>query len=153
MAHRFLFKVWRMCPEWLQHIFSRIVRPLFQAFVAAALFDDDKRILLVKVTYKATHAWGLPGGSLNYREIPEDGVAREALEEIGLNIEAEKLLFVKTWNPDLLGLYYLCRIYGGEFRLSDEVCEYGYFSTSELPDVHPLDVDVIKQIFELAEQT
>lgn len=149
MIKRVLLKIWRLFPRRLQAILSRIIRPLFQVFVASVIFDRDGRILLVKSTYNRFHPWGLPGGSLDYSEIPEDGVIREVWEETSLNVEIEKFLLVATWSPDRVGLYYLCRIESGEFHPSDEVSECGFFSVEALPDVRPLDVDLIKRLYKM----
>ena len=143
-----LLKIWRILPVWTQIILSRVIRPKFQVFAAAVIFDDERRIMLVKSTYQRFHPWGLPGGSLNYGETPEDAVIREVREETSLKIEIESLLLVKTWIPDRVGMYYLCSIVDGEFQPSDEVSEYGYFSLDTLPDVRPLDEFLIQQIYE-----
>lgn len=143
-----LLKIWRLLPGWMQVVLSRIIRPKFQVFAAAVIFDKDNRILLVKSTYQRFHPWGLPGGSLNYGEPPEEAVIREVREETSLKVEVEELFFVKTWIPDRVGLYYLCNIVDGEFQSSEEVSEYGYFSSDALPDVRPLDVYLIQQIYD-----
>jgi NADH pyrophosphatase NudC (nudix superfamily) len=74
-------------------------------------------------------------------------VLREVWEETSLKVEIEKFLFVKTWTPDRVGMFFLCNITGGEFQPSDEVSEIGYFSLDNLPDVRPLDVALIKEIY------
>lgn len=148
MTRIILLKIWRAFPAWLQAIASRIVRPLFQVFAAAVIFNANGEVLLVKSTYQRFHPWGLPGGSLDYGESPENAVLREVHEETGLTIAIEKLLFVKTWTPDRVGLYYICRIADGEFQPSDEVSEFGYFTLKNLPDVRPIDVELIQQIYE-----
>lgn len=147
----FLLQVWRVLPAWLQAVLSRVVRPLFQVFAVAVIFDGNRQLLLVKSTYQRFHPWGLPGGNLDYNESPEETTVREMLEETGLNIEIERFLFVKTWTPDRVGLYYLCRIESGVFQPSDEVSELGYFSLENLPDVRPLDVDLIKQLYRMVD--
>jgi ADP-ribose pyrophosphatase YjhB (NUDIX family) len=146
-----LLKIWRMFPAWLQGVLSRVVRPLFQVFAAAVIFDGNRRILLVKLTYQRFHPWGLPGGSLEYGETPDEGILREVREETGWRIGIDRFLFVKTWAPDRVGLYYVCHIAGGEFQPSDEVSEFGYFPLEDLPDVRPVDVALIEQIYEQAE--
>lgn len=142
-----LLKIWKAFPLWLQILLSRVIRPLFQVFAAAVIFDQDKKILLVKTTYNRFHPWGLPGGSLEYGETAEEALLREMEEETHLHIEIERLLFVKTWRPDRVGMYYLCKIVGGEFKPSDEVSEIGYFSLDNLPDVRSQDVELIKRIY------
>ena len=149
MIKNILLRIWRVFPAWFQEVLSRIVRPLFQVFAVAVIFNRDKQILLVKSTYQRFHPWGLPGGNLNYGESPEDAVAREMLEETGLCIEIEKFLLVKAWLPDRVGLYYLCSIKDGEFHPSDEIAELGYFSIENLPDVRPLDIEMVEQLYKM----
>lgn len=144
-----LLKIWRLFPLWLQIIASRLIRPLFQVFAAAVILDHDQNIFLVKSTYQRFHPWGLPGGSLEYGEHPEEAVVRELREETGLIICIEKLLFVHTLTPDRVGFYYLCKVTDGIFHPSDEVSEVDYFSVDNLPDVRPLDIDIIKRLHQL----
>lgn len=153
MNHRYphtnktaLLKVWRVLPTRVQLIASRIIRPLFQVFAAAVIFDQNKNILLVKSTYQRFHPWGLPGGSLEYGEQPEEAAIREVWEETGLTICIEKFLLVNSWLPDRVGLYYLCRITDGTFHPTDEVSEYGFFPLDSLPDIRPLDFEILKRL-------
>jgi 8-oxo-dGTP pyrophosphatase MutT (NUDIX family) len=143
-----LLKIWRAFPLWLQIVLSRIIRPKFQVFSAAVIFDQDNKVMLVKSTYNRSHPWGLPGGSLEYGESPNEAVLREVWEETSLKVVIDKFLFVKTWTPDRVGLYYICRIIDGIFQPSDEISEFGYFTPNDLPDVRPLDVVLIRQIYE-----
>jgi 8-oxo-dGTP diphosphatase len=151
MLKRILLKIWRVLPLWLQVAASRLIRPLFQVFAAAVIFDEGRNILLVKSTYNRFHPWGLPGGSLEYGEHPEEAIIREVMEETHLTICIQKLLLVSSWTPDRVGLYYLCRITGGTFSPSDEVSEFAFFSLDELPDVRPLDRDMIKRLHGLVD--
>ena len=149
MMKAVLLNIWRILPNWVQEILSRRVRPLFQVFVAAVVFDRHSNILLVKSTYKRTYPWGVPGGSLEYGEIPEAAIARETLEETGLSVEIKKLLFIKTWLPDRVGIYYLCEVREGTFRPNEEVSEMSYFPLNNLPEVTPLDRELIMNLREL----
>jgi ADP-ribose pyrophosphatase YjhB (NUDIX family) len=124
---------------------------LFQVFAAAVIFDQHKNIFLVKSTYQRFHPWGLPGGSLEYGEHPEEAVIREVWEETGFNVCIERLLLVNSWLPDRVGLYYLCRITDGIFHPSDEVSEFDYFSLDSLPDMRSLDRDMIKRLHQLVD--
>jgi ADP-ribose pyrophosphatase YjhB (NUDIX family) len=146
MLKRTLLKIWRVLPVWLQMILSRVIRPLFQVFVAAVILDDERNILLVKATYQRFHPWGLPGGSLEYGEQPEEAVIREVWEETGLHICIERLLLINSWMPDRVGMYYLCKITGGTFYPSDEVSEFSFFSLDNLPDVKSVDRAMLKRL-------
>ena len=88
---------------------------------------------------------------MEYGEQPEEAAVREVWEETGLNVCIERLLLVSTWLPDRLGLYYLCRITDGTFHPSEEVSEFDYFSVDQLPDIRPLDFDIIKRLHQLVE--
>jgi len=148
---KILLQIWRIFPAWLQDVLSRMIRPLFQVFVAAVMFDENKKIFLVKSTYQRFHPWGLPGGGLEYGEHPEKAVIREVLEETGLKICIERFLLVNSWRPDRVGLYYLCRIVDGTFHPSEEVSEFAYFSVEDLPDIRPIDVGMIKRLHGIVE--
>ena len=88
---------------------------------------------------------------MEYGEHPEEAVLREVWEETGLKVNIEKLLLINTWRPDRVGMYYLCRVTGGEFRPSDEVSEFSYFSLDNLPDIRPIDVGMIKRLHQMVE--
>lgn len=146
---RVLLQIWRLFPAWLQVVLSRVIRPLFQVFSAAIIFDNEQRIFLVKLTYQRFHPWGLPGGGLEYGETAGDAVIREVWEETGLLVEIEKLLLNKTFPPDKFAMYYLCTVKDGVFRPSDEVSEYGFFPRDRLPDIRPKDYALIDEIYEI----
>ncbi|MGD0244259.1 MAG: NUDIX hydrolase [Streptosporangiaceae bacterium] len=60
---------------------------------AGALFTDhDGRVLLVKPNYR--EHWSLPGGIMEQDEPPHEACRREILEELGLDIVADRLLVV-----------------------------------------------------------
>lgn len=51
----------------------------------ACLIEHDGRVLLVQTSYRRN--WSLPGGLLDRREAPADGLHREVREEVDLEIE------------------------------------------------------------------
>jgi 8-oxo-dGTP diphosphatase len=61
--------------------------------VAAAVFDDAGRVLLVQRGQPPRQGqWGLPGGLLDLGERLVDGVRREVWEECGIDIEVVDLV-------------------------------------------------------------
>ncbi len=146
---KLLLFIWKMLPKPLQGILSRIIRPSFQVFASAVILDDERRILLEKLTYQERYPWGLPGGNINPGEGPEDGVIREVKEEIGFDVEVKKLLIAKNANSKhILGLFYWCEIVGGGFQPTFEVSEMKYFALDDLPDVRPSDRVLLKRLSE-----
>ena len=55
-------------------------------------FDRQRRLLIVKPTYKA--GWEIPGGSVNANESPLSACMREVTEELGLERQPIRLLSV-----------------------------------------------------------
>ena len=53
-------------------------------------------VLFVRHTYGDRQVWELPGGGLRRREVPQDGAAREAREELGLDLAWRGLGLVET---------------------------------------------------------
>jgi ADP-ribose pyrophosphatase YjhB (NUDIX family) len=125
---------------------ARLVRPRFRVAVAALVFDDQKRILLFKHTYRKL-AWGIPVGGLEHGEQPEQGVIREFYEESGMTIKVERLLLADSSKYDHhISLVYLCRHIAGEFRDSYEVSEMKYYNVDDLPPMLFDEKDLIRSV-------
>ncbi len=65
--------------------------------------NEENKMLVVKPNYK--DEWLLPGGTVESGESPKDGAIREIKEEIGLDIEIQKMLcldYSKTTEGDNL---------------------------------------------------
>jgi ADP-ribose pyrophosphatase YjhB (NUDIX family) len=110
--------------------------------VDAAIFDRDDRALLIRRTDDGR--WGLVSGWLDPNEAPEDAVARELREEIGVHGHVEHLVgaFARPASAEhgphgAIALVYLCRIEPGPFRLQPhEVLEAGWFELDTVHDWH-----------------
>ncbi len=70
--------------------------PRKRAISQMLIRDQDDRALLCGLTYKSD--WDLPGGVVEVGESPQLAVAREVKEELGLDIEAGRLLLT-DWLP------------------------------------------------------
>lgn len=71
--------------------------PTMYGTAAALITASSGEVLLVKPNYR--DYWSVPGGILEDAEAPEDGCAREVLEEIGLGLPAGPLLAVQWIAP------------------------------------------------------
>jgi ADP-ribose pyrophosphatase YjhB (NUDIX family) len=98
----------------------QVVRP-----AAYVLLEDSGRILLCRLSKQSTADgfWTLPGGGLEFGEIPAAGAIREAYEETGLNVElsgepiidSEVDAFLDV-SVQHLRFFYRAHITGGELR-------------------------------------
>ena len=61
---------------------------------AASILIEDGRICLVKQEVTDTRHWALPGGKLELGETLSECIAREFIEETGLEVRVRELLYV-----------------------------------------------------------
>ncbi|CAG67630.1 MULTISPECIES: NUDIX hydrolase [Acinetobacter] len=99
----------------------------------AVIINPQGQILLLKATYGHL-AWGLLGGAIDPQETIFEGLQRECLEELGVDIE----------NAILTGIYlhsdidahvsiFRCKLpREHKIQLSHEHSEYAYFNLSDL---------------------
>lgn len=106
--------------------------------VAVVLVQDDK-ILLVRHRKGDNAYWLVPGGGLDFGETIYECAKRELHEETGLDIEADRLLYLsEAINPEgtrhILNLYVMGRVLGGELHPppDDVIDEIGWIPFTEL---------------------
>ena len=129
-----------------------------------AVIVHGGQVLIVKRKYEPLAGqWSLPGGGVETGETLEDSVAREMLEETGLEVEVGPVIEVfDRITHDERGevLYhfvlvdYLCWPLGGELRASSDVADARFVDPSELPQYN-LTVkanEVIARALELDQQ-
>jgi 8-oxo-dGTP pyrophosphatase MutT (NUDIX family) len=105
--------------------------------------DEDGRVLAGRRSDNGR--WALPSGILEPGEQPEDGAAREVLEETGVVAAVERLVHIEAWEPSVcpngdqvqfLTMTYACRAVSGQARVNDdESTEVAWFALDELPDL------------------
>ncbi|HEU0135168.1 MAG TPA: NUDIX domain-containing protein [Allosphingosinicella sp.] len=94
--------------------------------VAAALVDGERRVLLQRRAEGRAMAglWEFPGGKVEAGERPEEALARELEEELGIAVAVEALTPAAFASADndgrpMLLLLYSCRQWLGEPRALD----------------------------------
>jgi ADP-ribose pyrophosphatase YjhB (NUDIX family) len=105
---------------------------------AGALVERDGRLLLLRRTRAPFKGcWNLPAGYVESDESPAEGVVREAYEEVGLRVEARRLVDVYFFDDDPRGngilIVYACRPAGGEPRPSQEGSDPTFFLRENVP--------------------
>lgn len=124
-----------------------------QLSTKAAIFDPDKRILLMKDSGGVW--WDMPGGHVQDGESVEDGLHREVEEECGLTITSCKQLFIQSLElgePPVSRpvVFFVASAYG-DVTLSEEHSEFMWVAQNELDDYEDLGVflPIIKDIYQL----
>jgi 8-oxo-dGTP pyrophosphatase MutT (NUDIX family)/uncharacterized cupin superfamily protein len=108
---------------------------------AAAVIDDESRLLLVK--RRDSGFWAMPGGTMEMNENLADCAIREILEETGIHIEIAGIIGTYT-NPDNIVSYsdgevrrefsvlFAGKIRAGDLRLDDESTDVNWVSFEKL---------------------
>ncbi|GBR45970.1 phosphohydrolase [Neokomagataea tanensis NBRC 106556] len=111
-----------------------------QIDVRAAVFDDKKRILMVRETADSNR-WTLPGGWADVNVTPAENAVKEVLEESGYEVIVTKL--AAAWDRTRQGhpigmfscckMFFICQLVGGAPITSLETSEIGWFAEIDLP--------------------
>ena len=111
--------------------------------VGVVLIDEQDNILLVRHRKGEKTYWLLPGGGLDFGESLFECARRELQEETGLEVEADRMLYVsEAISPDgarhILNLYVMGRVLGGEIGpppAGDVIDEIAWRPIAELPSL------------------
>ena len=85
--------------------------------------------------------WTFPGGMVEDGESPEEAAEREALEEVGMEVEIEDVFYVASYLPSELGrgrwnqvvvIDYLAKPISGEVVLNSESSDSKWVLPSEV---------------------
>ncbi|MZE56171.1 NUDIX domain-containing protein [Streptomyces sp. SID5770] len=105
--------------------------PLHSVSVAGVVVREDGRILAIRRADNGT--WEPPGGVLELDEHPEQGAAREVLEETGMRVQVERLTGVyKNMAKGVVALVFRCRPTGGEETTSTESTAVEWLTRDEV---------------------
>ena len=99
----------------------------FAVTVKAFIITSQNKLLLVKRPENAVHkpgVWEIPGGRLSLGENPFDGLKREVLEEVGLDIEVLNPLkvhhFTRQDGQKITMIVFVCKALNENVKLSAE---------------------------------
>jgi len=117
--------------------------------VGCFILNEKKEILLCR-SYKWPNLWVVMGGHIEWGEHIAEAVAREAKEEVGLNVEFDRVIEVAEFVNDpafhqskhFVGLQCECHVVGDSTPQidNDEIQEARYFPLQDavnLPDLLP----------------
>jgi len=104
---------------------------------------DERLLLIRRAVDPAKGKWALPGGYMDAGEMPDRALKREMWEEVGLDIDVERLLEIYPMagpGVDARGivLAYAAvptnHVDGRPLEAHDDVSEAGWFAPDEVPD-------------------
>jgi 8-oxo-dGTP diphosphatase len=110
-----------------------------QVGTAIILTKADKVLLMKRKGPHGTGTWSTPGGHLDFGETPEDCAAREAKEEVGVDVVDIRFRSVTNDLFEASGRHYITiwmegKAVGDPFIASErEVEEIGWFPWDALP--------------------
>lgn len=92
-----------------------------------AMILYNHRALIIQRSYgeiSGSGSWEFAGGKLEFGEDLESGLKREIMEEVGLTVKVERLLYASTFqikeNRQTVILSYLCSSFSDRVTLSRE---------------------------------
>lgn len=101
--------------------------------------EKDGQILLAKHVQRIPEIWTCLAGYVEVGESLEDGVRREVLEEVGLNVSDVRYAGSQHWPyPNQLMLAFKAQWASGELRLQpEEISDARWFDPADLPAIPP----------------
>jgi len=119
-----------------------------QVGVAIMIMKDDQVLLIKRKGLHGRGTWSTPGGHLEFGETPEQCAAREAKEEVGLDVVDIRFRAVTNDLFETTGKHYITiwmegRSVSGEPTVAaeDEVAQIGWFAWNSLPEPLFLSLD------------
>jgi 8-oxo-dGTP diphosphatase len=135
--------------------------------VGGVIIDRGRAVLIRRGTEPLKGQWSVPGGTLELGESLQAGVARELLEETGIQVQVLELIEVfdriyydsdvqtgESARPPRFHYViadYLCRWMEGELRAGSDVTDVALVSEAELDkfSLTPTATRILKRAFEM----
>ncbi len=107
-----------------------------------ALIRKGEEILLLKRKDGSfgSGLWDIPGGKLEFGELPIESLEREIFEETSLKVKVIRPISIssginETKTKQYITIVFLCDYQGGDIKLNDEHSEYKWVSISKIDDL------------------
>ena len=121
--------------------------------VRGAVIRADKILLIQE---RMDGRWAMPGGWADLGDAPASVAEREVWEESGYHVRAEKVIALLDANRiepmefyHAFKIIFLCRLIGGEPRVSYETLAVDFFSLDDLPPLSSFRTNeaMLKEVF------
>ena len=121
--------------------------------VRGAVVHENKILLIQE---RADNKWAMPGGWADLGNSPASVAEREVFEESGFHVQAEKVVAVIDANRiqplefyHAYKIIFLCKLLGGESRISHETLAVDFFDLNNLPplSVYRTNEDMLREVF------
>lgn len=132
MFKEMIGKIWKKTPRRVRLRIIRTTQKTFTVSAGALVTNSKNEILLLDHVLRPKSGWGIPGGFMNHGEQPEQAVAREIMEEVGLEITNIKMLRVRTVGRHI-EILFSAEAEGEPEVLSREIKSAGWFAVDEIP--------------------
>ncbi|HJZ81553.1 MAG TPA: NUDIX hydrolase [Pyrinomonadaceae bacterium] len=155
MLKQFCGTIWRRLPQRVRYRLTRIGQKRFTVTTAAAIFNEQGEVLLLEHVFRPDSGWGMPGGFLNNREQPEEGLRRELREEIGVELDDVRLLFARGLGRlRQIEIYFLATAVGAPQPRSFEIKRAEWFALDKLPaDLSRDQINLINRALKASEKS
>ena len=122
--------------SWVLHPWFRLNRGLTLG-VRGLVRDGEGRVLLIRHSY--VPGWQLPGGGVEHRETVQSALARELVEEAGIELTGLPVLFGIYSNEERFPGDHVLLFLARSFRQLDwhptrEIVEARFFAPPDIPD-------------------
>ena len=100
--------------------------------------NRESKVLVLHHVLRPSTGWGLPGGFIDAGEQPNAAIARELMEETGIEITDVRMLHLKTLGRHIEILFAARADQEGKI-LSSEIDQLGWYAFDDIPERLPSD--------------